>query len=698
MIHKLLCAASLVALSACASNAPVATTKTPAAAPMSVAPSSKPEIGAWGFDITGMDTTAKPGDNFYTYANGSWAKNTPIPEDKSNYGMFAVLADKSDARTREIIEAAALSKSATGSEAQKVGDYYNSFMDEAAIEAAGLKPLQDDLDEIAAIKDSKGLVAEMAQFARAFSGNPFVTYVTQDERNPETHIGNLVQGGLGLPDRDMYDAKNAQFATTRDGYKKYIVDMFGLAGMKNATSRAAAVYALEEKMAAVHWTRLANRDPNKTYNKMTIAELQKLAPGVDWMQWVKDVGLGNQSHINVGQPTAIAGMAKLVKSQPVAVWQDYLTLRLLNEAAPFLPKAYVDTNFAFFGKTLTGTPQIRERWKRGVAQVTDNLGEAVGKLYVEKYFTPATKASADALVKNLLTAMGQRLDTLAWMSTETKVKAREKLSTYNSKIGFPSNWRDYSKLEIKPGDPLGNAERAARFEYDRLLAKLGQPVDRTEWAMTPMTVNAYYNPPMNEIVFPAAILQPPFFDPNADAAVNYGGIGAVIGHEISHGFDDQGGQYDSTGALKNWWTKEDAEKFKAATDKLVAQYDGYCPFPAMEGKPAQCVKGALTLGENIADLAGLTIAYQAYKLSLNGTEAPVIDGLNGEQRFYLGWAQVWRRNYREKELQNRLVTDVHSPAENRVSVVRNLDPWYTGYAPNPEDKLYLPPEKRVRIW
>ncbi len=687
MINKTLLAASALALAVTTLSAHAADTAT-----------SKAEIGSWGFDTSGMNKAVNPGDSFYNYANGTWATDTPIPADKSNYGMFSVLADRSDARTREIIEAAAASGGAPGSEAQKVGDYYRSFMDEKAIEAAGIKPVQNELKRIAAIKSSKGLVAAFAREARLFSTNPFVTYVAQDERNPEIHIGNLVQGGLGLPDRDMYDAKNAQFASARDGYKKYLVTLFTLAGFKNAAARGAAVYALEEKMAAVHWTRLENRDPQKTYNKLSIAELQKLAPAIDWSQWIQGVGLSGQTSINVGQPSAIAGMSKLVGSEPLAVWKDYVAVHLLDDAAPYLTKAFVDANFAFSGKTLSGTPQIKDRWKRGVDQVTSAMGEAVGKLYVEKYFTSATKASADALVKNLLTAMGQRLETLAWMSPETKIKAKQKLATYNPKIGFPKDWRDYSKLEIRRGDVVGNVQRASMFEYDRLLAKLGKPVDRNEWGMTPMTINAYYNPVLNEIVFPAAILQPPFFDPNADAAINYGGIGAVIGHEISHGFDDQGSQYDSTGTLKNWWTSDDSAKFKAATDKLVAQYDAYCPFPASAGKPAQCVQGAFTLGENIADLAGLTVAYQAYKISLGGKDAPVIDGLTGDQRFFLGWAQVWRRSYRDQELQKRLVTDPHSPSEYRASVVRNLDSWYAGFNPTAGQKLYLDPEKRVKIW
>ncbi|MBL0219341.1 MAG: M13 family metallopeptidase [Myxococcales bacterium] len=661
------------------------------------APSTKgkPEIGAWGFDSKGMNTKATPGASFYQYANGGWLASTPIPADKSNYGMFSVLSDKSDERTKEIIMNAA---KADGPEAKKVADYFASFMDEAAIEAAGIKPIKADLDAIAKIKDAKGLIAAFARSSRIGRGSPIATYVGQDDKDPESHLASVSQGGLGLPDRDMYDAKNKQFEAKRVGYKQYLETMFGLIGTKDAAKRAAGVYALEEKLAAVHWTRVENRDPQKTYNKMTLAELEKLAPGMDWKAWADGVGLAKAPAFNVNQPSAITGTAKIIKSEPISVWRDYLTIRLLSATAPYLPKKFVDARFAFYGTTLTGTPQNTERWKRGVDEVTGAMGEAVGKLYVDKYFTGQTKAQADELVKNLLVAMGQRLDGLAWMSPETKAKAKQKLATYNPKIGYPKKWRDYSTLVVAANDPVGNDVRASAFEYDRHLAKLGQPVDRDEWGMTPMTVNAYYNPGLNEIVFPAAILQPPFFDPNADDAVNYGGIGAVIGHEISHGFDDQGSQYDATGKLSNWWTKDDSDKFKTATAMLVAQYNTYCPFPAAGDKPAQCVKGELTLGENIADLAGLTVAYQAYKISLKGKPAPVIDGMTGDQRFFLGWAQIWRRLYRDAELANRLVTDPHSPSEFRSSVVRNLDTWYEAFKPAPTDKLFLAPDKRVKIW
>jgi len=570
-------------------------------------------------------------------------------------------------------------------------------MDEAAIEAAGIKPITAEMTAISKIANARGIAEAFARSARAGRNCPIDTGVGQDERQPDAHIAIIGQGGLGLPDRDMYDATKTQFAKQRDSYKRYIASMFKLLEVKDADRRAAAVYALEEKIANAHWTRVQNRDPQKTYNKLTTAELAKLAPGFEWKLWLDKAGLSGQTAFNVNQPTAIAAIAGLVKSQPLAVWKDYLTLRLADSAAPELPKRFVDTKFELT-KALTGTPELRARWKRGVDAVTRALGEAVGKLYVEKYFTPETKAHADQLVKNLLTAMGQRLDALTWMSPETKALAKQKLATYNPKIGFPTKWRDYTKLDVVAGDPVGNAERAARFEYDRGLAKLGQPVDRDEWGMTPMTVNAYYNPVLNEIVFPAAILQPPFFDPNADDAINYGGIGAVIGHEISHGFDDQGSQYDASGALKNWWKKDDSEKFASSTEKLAKQYDSYCPFSASGSDKPLCVNGKLTMGENIADLAGLTVAYEAYRLSLNGKEAPILDGTNGDQRFFLGWAQVWRRLYRDEELKVRLVTDPHSPSEFRTAVVRNIDAWYSAFGVKPSDPLYLAPEERIKIW
>jgi putative endopeptidase len=669
---------------------------TPAAAPAPVKP--KPVYGNWGFDTAGMDKSVAAGNDFFSFANGTWVKNTPIPPDKASYAMFTVLHEQSQDRTKKILEAAGADTQSTDPDVQKIGDYYKTYMDEAAIEAKGIQPLQASIDDIAKIKDAHGVALALAGFSRHGMTSPIQTGVAQDDREPEKYIGVIAQGGLGLPDRDMYEAKNKQFEKLRDGYKQYLAKLFTLAGQKDADKRAAAVYALEEKIAKVHWTRIENRDPQKTYNKLTIAALEKTAPGFDWKPWLGGVGLDGQPAVNVNQPTAIAGIANLVKSQPVAVWRDYLTAHLLSDSSTHLPKAFVDAHFELYGKTLRGTPEIAERWKRAVDDTSGALGEAIGKQYVAKYFTPETKAAADRLVKNLLVSMGQRLDGLTWMGAETKAKAKEKLATYNPKIGYPNKWRDYSALKIVAGDAVGNGARAAEFEYNRNLAKLGKPVDRDEWDMTPQTVNAYYNPLLNEIVFPAAILQPPFFDPNADDAVNYGGIGAVIGHEISHGFDDQGAQYDAKGALKDWWTKDDEAKFKVATAKLVAQYDAYCPFPAADGKPAQCVKGQLTLGENIADVAGITIARNAYQISLGGKPAPVLDGFTGDQRFFLGFAQVWRTKFRDAELANRLVTDPHSPGNLRASTVRNLDAWYDAFGAKQGDALFLTPDQRVKIW
>jgi putative endopeptidase len=694
--------AATLALIGCGSSPPTPAPTIPAPAPEVAPPPAaptldpnrpKPAIGDYGFDVTGMDASVPPGMSFFQYTDGKWLKSTTMPDDKSDYGMFTVLEDQAREHTKDLI---ATVSGPPDSDAQRLNDAYKSFMDEATIENLGYKPLKPELDAIAKIRTPGELMVAFGKAARhgRDAGAPFLTIVGQDKGDPDHYIPNIAQGGLGLPDRDTYDKSKAQFQAVRDGYQKYAAQMFGLIGLKDTDKRAAAVYALEEKIAAVHWTRIENRDSHKTYNKMTVAELAKLAPEVDWKPWLKTVGLDGQPSLVIIQPTAIAGIAKLVKSEPIAVWKDLLTLHLLTESAPLLSKPFVDAQFAMFGTTLKGTPKIEDRWKRAFQLINVGLGEAAGQLYVAKYFTPETKAHADQLVKNLLTSMGQRLDGLTWMSPETKAKAKEKLATYAPHIGYPSKWRDYSKLKIVAGDSFGNARRMAEFEYARRLAHLGQPIDREEWNMTPMTVNAYYNPTMNEIVFPAAILQPPFFDPNADDAVNYGGIGAVIGHEISHGFDDQGSQYDAHGTLKNWWTDDDNTKFKAATAKLVAQYDAYCPI----AEPKQCIKGALTLGENIADVAGLTISYNAYQISLAGKPAPMIDGTTGTQRFFLGWGQVWRRIYRPKELANRLVTDPHSPSEFRVATVRNLDFWYDAFKPKETDAMYLAPDQRVKIW
>lgn len=666
-----------------------------APAPTPVAPVAKPRpvIGDWGFDLAGMDRSVVPGADFYRYANGGWLASTAIPDDRSSVSVFSALTDQSDERSRQIIESAT---GAPGSDGQRIGDYYRTFMAEDAIEARGIAPIHDELDRIAAIKDAAGVALELAAAARRFENSPVRVHVIVDIRDPDHHIPVVYQGGLGLSDRDMYDVKAKQFAGQRAAYQKYIATMFGLIGWKDAERRAAAVYALEQRLAQAHWTAVQSRDPQKTYNRRTLAELAKQAPGLDWTQWLPAVGLDGQAAVMVMQPSAIAAMSRLVRSQPVAVWRDYLTLQRLTASAPYLPRRFVDAHFEMFSKALWGTPRIKERQRRAIDEVLERMGDAVARIYVAKYFPPETKAAAEALVENLRRALARRIDGLTWMSPETRAEAKAKLAACGVDIGYPATWHDYAALTITAGDAIGNARRAGELEYRRLLAKLGTRADHEDWWMTPMTVDAYASGAV--IVFPAGILQPPFFDPDADAAINYGAIGAYIGHELSHHFDDRGAQFDAKGALRNWWTPDDARRFKAATDKLVAQYGTYCPIPAGDGRPAQCVNGALTLSENVADLVGVTIAYDAYQLSLGGQAPPVLDGLTGEQRFFLGWAQIWRNRQREQQVANRLATDPHSPPVFRVDTVRNLDAWYSAFRPAASDALYLAPDQRVRIW
>jgi putative endopeptidase len=650
-------------------------------------PNARAAYGTFGFDEVGMNRSVAAGDDFYEFANGAWAKKTEIPADRSNFGMFAVLDDLSQQRTREIVEAAAQIAG------NKVGDLYTSFLDEKTVEAKGMTPLVPWLDKIKAIKTPQDLARVMVELNRAGLANvPFAGYIGQDDKQPDQYIAQLAQSGLGLPDRDYYLGDDEQLKGVRAAYVAYLEQLFTLTQQTDGKSRVAAVVAFETELAKGQWTRIESRDSTKTYNKWQRADFEKNAPGFEWGAFFAAAGTEKQPAFLVAQPSAFTAMAKLIAATPIAVLRDYLMLHTIDGAAPALSQAFVDASFNFHDKTLSGTPENEPRWKRAVGLVTGVMGEAVGEQYVAKYFPPAAKAEADKLVKNVIAAMDQRLANLAWMAPETRTAARAKLAAFTAKIGFPDKWRDYSSLSIVRDDLFGNTLRASEFEWRRQLAHLGQPIDRGEWGMTPMTINAYANPVLNEIVFPAAILQPPFFDPNADAAVNYGGIGAVIGHEISHHFDDQGRKYDKTGALKDWWTEQDIKQFEALTAQLVKQYDGY------EALPGKKVQGSLTLGENIADLAGMTVAYDAYRMSLGGKEAPVINGFTGDQRFYLGWAQVWRRNYRPENLAQRLMTDPHSPSIQRVWVVRNLDAWYNAFAPKATEKLALPPEQRVRIW
>ena len=694
-------AAALALLGACAS-APPSTTASGQVTEAKTAVAPKPRYGSFGFDVAGMDRSVRPGDSFYRYANGGWETATEIPADRSSYGMFTALRATSDERTRAIVEAAAQAEAPAGSETRKIGDYFASFMDEAAVEAKGTAPLKPELDHIASIASRRDLAVALGTTLRSDvdplnwgdvqTDRLFGLWIAEDLNEPSRYAPYLLQGGLGLPDRDYYLVDNPKFAEVRAKYQAHIAAMLRLAGIADAEARAKRIVALERKIAQVHWTQVDSQDVAKTNNPWSRTDFARKAPGIDWDAYFASAGLGRQQDFIVWQPSALSGIARLVGREPLQTWKDYLAFHAIERAAPVLPKAFVDEHFAFNGQTLAGAQALRERWKRGVELTNEALGEAIGKLYVEKYFPPEAKAEADKMVRNIVAALGQRIDALAWMAPETKARAREKLTTLQVGIGHPDKWRDYSGLSIVAGDAYGNAERATLFEYRRNLAKLGTPVDRSEWFMAPQTVNALNSPQQNSIIFPAAILQPPFFDPNADPAVNYGAIGTVIGHEIVHSFDDVGAQFDARGKLANWWTKEDLAKFKAAGQQLAAQYSAYKPLPDL------AVNGELTLGENIADLAGLAIAHDGYKLSLGGGAAAVLDGFTGEQRFFLGFAQIWRNKYREPTLRRILLTDGHSPSQYRAATVRNHDAWYEAFGVKPGEALYLAPDDRIRIW
>ena len=686
-MHRSIIASSLLVSVALAG---LATAKTPARKHQHLAATAanraKPTIGSFGLDVAGMDRTVRPGNDFASFAGGAWERTTEIPADRPTWGMFNVLQEVSNEQTRLILDEAAKTPGS------KIGDMYSSFMDEAGANAKGIAPIKPWLAEVAALQDKTALAVEMAKLTRYGVGGIFGMGVGQDSKDPQTYVVNLGQSGLGLPDRDYYLKTDPKLADTREKYKAYIATMLGFTGAPHAAARANAIFDFEKGIAQVHWTRIESRDADKRYNKLTFADIQAKAPGFPWAEYFEQSGMAGRPYYIVGQPSAVAGEAKIFADTPLAVLKDYMSLRVIRAYANYLSKPIGDANFAFNGTVLAGTPQQQVRWKRGVALTSAGIGEEIGKTYVARYFPPQSKAAIDQLVKNIIAAMSVRLDKLQWMAPETKVKAHEKLAAFTPKIGYPSVWRDYSTLAIKRDDLMGNVAAANAFEYQRNLKKLGQPIDRTEWGMTPMTINAYANPVMNEIVFPAAILQAPFFDPKADPAINYGGIGVVIGHELSHHFDDQGRKYDKTGKLTEWWTKEDVSRFTALTDKLVKQYDAYEPIAG------QHIQGGLTLGENMADLAGLAVAYDAYHRSLNGKPAPVIGGMTGDQRFYLGYAQVWRSKFREPALRSQLLSDPHSPGKFRTAEVRNVDAWYKAFGARPGDALYLAPGDRVRVW
>jgi predicted metalloendopeptidase len=649
-----------------------------------------------------MDRSMAPGEDFFQYANGSWLKATPIPSDRSSEGAGDILEDLTNQRTADLIRAAAQEKAPAGSEPKKIGDFFSSFMDEEGIEAKGLKPLQPTLDRIAAIADRAGLAAVLGGTLRAdvdalnatdlHTDNLFGLWVAQDLDAPTRYVPFLLQGGLGMPDRDYYLDPSPGMAEVRTAYESHIAKVLRLASVPDPEAKAGRIFALERAMAREHWTRLDTGDVRKGDNHWTRKEFETRAPGLDWAAYFTAAGLGQQADFVVWQPSAVTGLSALVGAESLETWKDYLTFHAIDRASDVLPKALVEEQFAFYGRVLSGTPELRIRWKRAVEATNDALGEAVGKLYVKRHFPPEEKARLEAMVRNILAAFGKRIDALPWMAPATKVQAKAKLAVLKVGVGYPDRWIDYADLEVVPGDAFGNAERAELFELRRNLRKLGQPVDRGEWVMTPQTVNAVNLPAMNAMNFPAAILQPPFFDPRRPEVMDYGATGATIGHEISHSFDDQGSQFDATGRLHNWWTKGDLEHFQASAEQLVKQFDAYRPFPDL------AIKGRLTLGENIADVAGLAAAYDAYRLSQGGKEAPAIKGFSGDQQFFLSYAQSWREKAREPALRQQILTNAHAPAQYRADTVRNLDAWYTAFDVKPGQALYLAPKDRVRIW
>jgi len=677
-------ASSLALLAGCATGA-----ATSSSAPAPRAPAA---IGAWGVDLAARDLNVKPGDDFFRYANGTWLANTPIPEDRTRWGTFDILREKSDRDQRVIIEEVALAGGAPGTIQQKIADYYNSFLNHDAIDARGTEPVQAELAQIAALRNHEETIRLIATPGIAVN-SPIAIFVGLDERNPDRYITNMTHAGLGLPEREYYRRTDGEFPNIRNAYAAHIERTLRLAGLDNPSRRAQAVLALETQIAERHWPIADRRDRSRTYNLKTRAEVRALAPRFPWDAAFEASGMGAVQEVVISELSAMGPLAELFMATPVSTWKSYLAYHLVRNNAAVLPRAIDDEVFDFYGRTLNGQPQQRERWKRAVQAVNGALGEAVGQIYVQRHFPPEAKQQMLELVENLRTAYGQRIDQLSWMSAETKVAAREKLATFRPKIGYPDRWRDYSGLEVRAGDAYGNLKRFQIFDWNFDLARLSRPTDRDEWFMTPQTVNAYYNPVFNEIVFPAAILQPPFFDPNADPAVNYGAIGGVIGHEMGHGFDDQGARSDAHGVLRDWWNAEDVRRFEEVTNRLVEQYNQFSPLEGIT------VNGRLTLGENIGDNGGLQVAYHAYTLSRNGAEAPVLDGLTGDQRFFLGWAQAWRQNIRDAALRNQILSDPHSPAVYRCNgTVRNMDAWYAAFNVQPGDALYLAPADRVTIW
>jgi putative endopeptidase len=658
------------------------------------APIAAERYGTWGFDVEGMDRTVKPGDDFFKYVNGAWLAKTQIPADKTAYGAFAVLTDLSEARVHALLDKWGADKSLkAGSDEAKVAAVYRTFLDEAAVEKLDGKPLQPYIDAIKKAQTYDDVARLMGRSAGALGSSFFNAGIGDDAKNPDKNTLYLSQSGLGLPDREFYLRDN--FKAQKDRYQQYVADILKLAGWDEPEKNAADVVAVETKIAEAQWTRAEGRDRDKTYNLMTIADLEKYAPGFPWKVAFKEAGLDKVDHAVVRQNTAFPKIAKIYADTPVATLKAWEAFHTADDAAPLLSKRFVDTHWEFHAKFLNGAKEQRPRWKRAVGAAEGSMGEAIGRTYVADYFPPESKAKMEQLVADLRASMKGRIENVQWMSPETKARALDKLAHFTVKIGYPSKWRDYSALQVKDGDLLGNVERSGKFEWAYDVARLNKPVDKSEWGMTPQTVNAYYQSTKNEVVFPAAILQPPFFDPKADPAVNYGGIGAVIGHEITHGFDDQGRKSDGSGMLRDWWAPEDAAKFDAQAAKYGAQYEAI-NFPQL---PGQHIIGKLTMGENIGDLGGILMALDAYHISLKGQPAAVIDGFTGDQRVFLGWGQVWRTMMRDDALRQLIMTNPHSPGQVRAfAPLRNVDAWYAAFDVKEGDAEYVKPEDRVRIW
>jgi predicted metalloendopeptidase len=646
-----------------------------------------------GIDTTNFDRSVRPQDDLFRFVNGGWIKRTPIPSDAARWGAADELIERSQEAMRSILEDAGRSNAPAGSEERKVGDLYASFLDSARVEALGAAPLKGELARIAALKSTSELPALFAHLARIGVARPIAVGVGTDPKKSTENTVLVAQSGLTLPDRDYYLMNDARMMAVRQSYQTYLTQLFTLAQLPDAANAASRVIALETAIAARQWDRARSRDRNAIYNPRTVAQLAEAMPSFDWKAYLDGAGLGAVQNVIVNQPDYLVGIDSIIKATPVATWREYLAAKLLDTYSPELSSAFVQARFDFRGKVLAGQQAQRPRWKRGVTEVELGLGDAAGKLYVARHFKPEAKARMDEMIRNLREAYRIGIDSLEWMTPATKERAKDKLAKFTVKIGYPDRYRDYSSLVVRRDDLVGNVMRAREWAYDDMLAQYGKPVDKVRWVMTPQTVNAYYLSTNNEIVFPAAILQPPFFDPNADDAVNYGGIGSIIGHEIGHGFDDQGRKSDGAGNLSDWWTADDAKAFEERATRLGAQFEVLSPFEGAKVNPK------LTMGENIGDLSGLAQAYRAYRLSLKGKEAPVIDGYTGDQRFFLGFAQIWRGNTREAALRQQLLSDSHSPGEYRANVpLANNDAFQRAFGLKPGDKLYRAPGERVRIW